>query len=194
MREQGNVNYGDDGESRSYSIQIDPFFKFTILTTGNSLFRFSPATLLAPTSTGAPRATRSAIGSGARGRRPGPSEGPRAGRRRRARASISQKLKADAAAVTQEICARVPRGRRGRGGASRATRSGDRTRRSGRRRRRRTRRGRARGGSRRRRRSPPARRAAPSPWRRPRGAGRRSGPRVAPARRRPTPSTPSFLL
>ena len=31
----------------------------------------------APTSTGAPRATRSAIGSGPRGRRPGPSDGPR---------------------------------------------------------------------------------------------------------------------
>ena len=46
--EQGNVNYGDDasGESRSYSIQIDPFIKFTILTTRNSLFMFSPATLL----------------------------------------------------------------------------------------------------------------------------------------------------
>ena len=29
MKEQGNVNYGDDGESRSYSIQVDPFFKFT---------------------------------------------------------------------------------------------------------------------------------------------------------------------
>ena len=42
MRGQGNVNYGDDGESRSYSTQIDPFFKFTILTTRNSLFRFSP--------------------------------------------------------------------------------------------------------------------------------------------------------
>ena len=46
MREQGNVNYGDDGESRSYSIQVDPFFKFTTLTTRNSLFRFNPATLL----------------------------------------------------------------------------------------------------------------------------------------------------
>ena len=29
-----------------YSIQIDPFFKYTILTTRNSLFRFSPATPL----------------------------------------------------------------------------------------------------------------------------------------------------
>jgi hypothetical protein len=46
MREQGDVNYGDDSRSRKYSIQIDPFFKFTILTTRNSLFRFSPATAL----------------------------------------------------------------------------------------------------------------------------------------------------
>jgi hypothetical protein len=45
-REQGSVNYGDDGGSQSYSIQIDPFCKFTILTTRNSLFRFSPATPL----------------------------------------------------------------------------------------------------------------------------------------------------
>ena len=31
---------------RGYSIQVDPFFKFTTLTTRNSLFRFNPATLL----------------------------------------------------------------------------------------------------------------------------------------------------
>ena len=29
-----------------YSIQVDPFFKFTTLTTRNSLFRYTPATPL----------------------------------------------------------------------------------------------------------------------------------------------------